>query len=187
MTVRTKRATLATTECAVLGLLARGPMSGYDLKKAIERSVGYFWGPAKSQIYAVLPRLVEAGYATSRRVTQSQRPDKKVYRITPRGRQAVTEWIERSPGPPSPDRNPLLLKIFFGDLSSPEVLLEQIRERRREAEQLKDELDAIEEKTAAGSQDFYPALTRKYGYRYADAIIRWAAAAERDLMRRSSK
>jgi PadR family transcriptional regulator, regulatory protein AphA len=176
--------TLTTTECAVLGLLTRRPMSGYDLKKAIEGSVGYFWDSAKSQIYAVLPRLVEQGYATSRIVPQSPRPDKEVYRITRRGRRALTEWIERTPTLPAPARNPLLLKIFFGEHSSPEVLLEQVRERRREAEQLKEELAAIEE-TAGGEHDFYPALTREYGRQYADAIIRWATKAERKLARRS--
>ena len=42
MPVQTKAETLTTTECAVLGLLTRRAMSGYDLKRAIETSVGYF-------------------------------------------------------------------------------------------------------------------------------------------------
>ena len=33
---------LTTTEAALLGLLRKGPMSGYDLRKDVERSVGYF-------------------------------------------------------------------------------------------------------------------------------------------------
>src|SRR6266508_2351199 len=129
MPVRTITEALTTTECAVLGLLTRRGMSGYDLKKAIEGSVGYFWGPAKSQIYAVLPRLVEAGYATSRKVAQSQRPDKQVYRITARGRQALKEWIDEPPSPPQTSSNHLLLKLYFGDLSSPEKLAEHVHER----------------------------------------------------------
>ena len=119
MPVQTKAQTLTTTECAVLGLLTRGPMSGYDLKKAIETSVGYFWAPAKSQIYAVLPRLVEDGYATSKKVAQPQRPDKQVYRTTAQGREVFKKWIDDTPTPPEPNRNLLLLKLYFGDLSSP--------------------------------------------------------------------
>jgi PadR family transcriptional regulator, regulatory protein AphA len=179
MPTKTKQATLTTTEVAVLGLLTRCPMSGYDLKKEIEGSVGYFWGPAKSQIYAVLPRLVEAGFATSRRIAQSQRPDKQVYRITARGRRALKEWIEETPAPADPDRNPLLLKLFFGDLSSPEVLAAQVRERRESMERLKAELNEIDARL--GESDFYSNLTRKYGHRYADAIIRWAKEVEKDL------
>jgi DNA-binding PadR family transcriptional regulator len=187
MPVRTKTETLTTTECAVLGLLTRSAMSGYDLKKAIAGSVGYFWGPAKSQIYAVLPRLVEAGYATSRKVAQSQRPDKQVYRITARGRQALKEWIEEAPTPPEPNRNLLLLKLFFGDLTSPETLVQHVRERREAAEQLKAELEAIDAGPHDPDLDFYSSLTRKYGHRYADAIIRWANEAERELTERGER
>jgi PadR family transcriptional regulator AphA len=181
MPVKTKQVALTTTEVAVLGLLTRCPMSGYDLKKAIEGSVGYFWGPAKSQIYAILPRLVAAGFATSKKIAQSQRPDKQVYRITALGRRALKEWIEETPTPSDPDRNPLLLKLFFGDLSSPEVLGEQVRERREAMERLKADLAEIDVRTGDNENDFYSNLTRKYGHRYADAIIRWAKEVERDL------
>jgi DNA-binding PadR family transcriptional regulator len=183
MPVKTKTGPLTTTECAVLGLLAIGPMSGYDLKKAIDSSVGYFWGPAKSQIYAVLPRLVEARLAKRRKVAQSRRPDKDVYRITPRGRAALREWIEQPPAEPSPDRNPLLLKIFFGEHASTGALLEHVRARRAEMEQLKAELEVIDADapTKRGERDFFPRLTRLYGRRYANAIIRWTHEVEREL------
>ncbi len=187
MPVETKAETLTATECAILGLLARGAMSGYDLKKAIDGSVGYFWGPAKSQIYAVLPGLVEAGHARSRKVAQSRRPDKEVYRITPRGRAALRRWIEEPPVQPTPDRNPLLLKIFFGDHASPAALLDQVRARRDEMKKMKAELAAIDEKARGREHDFFPRLTRIYGQRYAEAIIRWADEVERELGRRVAR
>ena len=92
---RRKTVTLSTTELSVLGLLsAFGEHSGYDLKKHAAAGVGYVWTAAKSHIYAVLPRLVEGGYATSRRVEQSPRPDKQVYRITAKGEEAFQVWLE---------------------------------------------------------------------------------------------
>jgi DNA-binding PadR family transcriptional regulator len=118
-------ATLTTTEAAVLGLLTWGEMSGYDLRKKIERSVGYFWAPAKTQIYTVLPRLVEAGLATRRRVVQSDRPDKQLYRITKHGRRTLGDWLDRGPLEPVPEKNPILLKLFFGASADPEALVAQ--------------------------------------------------------------
>ena len=50
-------APLSDTEYAVLGLLTFGERSGYELDKLAGRSIGYFWRPAKSKIYAILPRL----------------------------------------------------------------------------------------------------------------------------------
>jgi PadR family transcriptional regulator AphA len=181
MTVRTKTAQLTTTEAAVLGLLTHGARSGYDLKKAVESSVGYFWGPAKSQIYAVLPRLVESGLVTVKKVAQAQRPDKSVYRLTAAGRDALKTWIEETPAPPDPDRNPLLLKVFFGDVASPEVLAQHIRERRREAERLREFLETVEE------DDLHARLTIRWGLEYAAAVIRWAKHAERALRAPSNR
>jgi PadR family transcriptional regulator AphA len=180
MTVKTKPVTLTATEAAVLGLLTSGPLSGYDLKKRAEGGVGYFWDPAKSQIYAVLPRLVEAGHATSRKVAQSQRPDKLVYRITARGRNALKEWIELAPALDSA-RNLLLLKVFYGDLADRNAVLAHVRERRREAEQLKAELDEMEAEAARCERDLFPSLTRSYGRHWADAVIRWSREVERKL------
>jgi DNA-binding PadR family transcriptional regulator len=169
---------LTATEYAVLGLLTRGEKSGYDLRKAAEGSVGYFWTPAKSRIYAILPRLVDAGLVRRRDVPQSRRPDKQLYRLTPRGDEALRRWIGQGDLEPETSRNTLLVKVFFGELAEPEQILEQIRQRRVEMEQLKAELEAIE---ARGRDDLYPHLTRLYGLEYAKAIIRWAKAAERKL------
>ena len=177
----TKTRKLTTTEAALLGLLQRGERSGYDLQKAVARSVGYFWSPAKTQIYEILPRLVEDGLATRRLVAQTQRPDKHLYQTTKAGAQALREWLATAPITEAPSRNVLLLKLFFGELAPPEVLLEQVTEARREAEELRAELLAIEERARELPDDEFAALTRRYGFEYADAIIRWAEAAEHEL------
>jgi DNA-binding PadR family transcriptional regulator len=174
-----KQRALTTTEAAILGVLTSGPMSGYDLKKAIDLSVGYFWGPARSGIYAVLPRLVASGFATSREVAQSGKPDKRIYRITAAGHRALRSWIEETPAPPDPDRNPLLLKLFFGSLASPDVLAEQIRARREEAKRLDQALDEFDRE--ADPAELYGALTRDWGHEYARAVERWARKAEAAL------
>ena len=168
----------------MLGLLGRErTLSGYDLRKCAERSVGYFWAPARSQIYAVLPRLVGAALVTRRDVAQTQRPDKHVYRITAAGKRALRAWLEE-PVDAEPDRDVFLLKLFFGGVSDPENMLRHVRRRREEAEQLRVELEAIGERVADADGDFYPALTRRYGIAWADAVAGWARATERELEQR---
>jgi DNA-binding PadR family transcriptional regulator len=170
---------LTSTEYAVLGLLTRGEKSGYDVRKAAEGSVGYFWTPAKSRIYAILPRLVDAGLVRRRDVAQTGRPDKQLYRLTAKGEEALRLWVAEGELEPETSRNTLLVKVFFGELAEPSQILAQIRHRRLEMEQLKAELEAID--AAGGGDDLYPRLTRLYGLEYARAIIRWAKAAEREL------
>ena len=172
--------TLTSTEAALLGLLADGEQSGYDLKRRVERSVGYFWAPARSQIYAVLPRLVDAGLARRRQVRQSSRPDKQLYRITQDGRAALAAWLD-VPVAAEPGHNVLLLKLFFGDHGDRAAMVEHVRARRRDAEQLKADLLEIEARASHTPEDRFPALTRRYGLEYADALIRWAEWAEGQL------
>jgi PadR family transcriptional regulator AphA len=166
----------------VLGLLSSGEQSGYDLKKRGDSSVGYFWAPTKSRIYAILPRLVQAGLVRRRDVRQRGRPDKQLYRITAEGRRALVAWIRDHPLEPGHDSNLLLLKLFFGELAGPEPLIEQVRAHRAAVERFRAELQAIDaEPPRAGHDDMYPRLTRMYGLAWADFAVAWAKAAEREL------
>ena len=54
--------TLMISEAAVLALLAiEGERSPYDLMKCVSGAIGYIWAPAKTQLYAILPRLERDG------------------------------------------------------------------------------------------------------------------------------
>jgi DNA-binding PadR family transcriptional regulator len=96
---------------AVIGLLAREELSGYDLKRWMERPLGYFWSAKHSQIYPELARLEEDGFVTHRLVEQSGKPDKKVYRITAEGLEALKEWVV-DPPMSRPIRDELTLKAY---------------------------------------------------------------------------
>ena len=90
--------TLTTTEAAVLALLAiEGERSGYDLLKLVSKAIAHVWAPARSQLYAVLPRLERDGLATRREVAQVGRPDKQLYRSPPKaGRCSTPGWPRSS-------------------------------------------------------------------------------------------
>jgi DNA-binding PadR family transcriptional regulator len=176
--VRTKPAQtteqITLTECAVLGVLTRGEHSGYDLLKRIEGSVGFFWTPAKSQLYALLPKLVERGLLTARRVEQDKRPDKTLYRITPAGRRALRDGLEQ----PSPavDRNAFELRVFFGDHMRPGAVRRMIEARRDSQAAHLAVLEEIERDIDL-KQQLYPYLTLLAGKENAKAAIRWAEQA----------
>ena len=43
----------------VLGMLWHGPLSGYDIKRAVERSTASFWRASYGQLYPELKRLAD--------------------------------------------------------------------------------------------------------------------------------
>jgi len=114
---------LSTTEGAVLGLLATGERSGYELAKLAEAGVAYLWTPSRSQIYKVLPRLEAAGFARVREIEQHGRPDKALYKATSKGLEALREWLEEVEDEPAGGRVVFALKLFFCGLASPATAL----------------------------------------------------------------
>ncbi len=107
---------------AILGFLNYQPFSGYDLKKAFDNSIRHFWYADQSQIYRTLARLTEQGLAEVKVVEQTDRPDRKVYSITPAGREALRGWLA-GPFPTEALHNGPLIQVFFaGQLSDGEIL-----------------------------------------------------------------
>ena len=169
---------LTTTEGVLLGLLAEGERSGYDLLKRAEASVAHMWSPAKSQLYAVLPRLVEAGLARRKTVLQSGRPDKQVYRLTAAGRRSVQAWLEHAP-PRTWDE--LLLKVFFAKLVSRDALLRQLEEQREVQRAQLEEYRTIGHSIASNPERRYGYLTLRFGLALVPARLEWIDEAIKEL------
>ena len=178
---------LPATSYAVLGLISFGEMSGYDLKQLADRSIGhFFWSPASSQIYAELRRLTSLGYITEREVKQERRPDKRLYRITPDGEEALRRWLEGGRVVRDAHKSLLLLKLFFGRLTSPSILATQLEERRLQMQQNLAEFEETERYLEDKEHSFYPYLTLKSGIAHAHADLVWLDYAIEELNRRST-
>jgi DNA-binding PadR family transcriptional regulator len=127
---------VTTLGYAILGLLSREALSGYDLTGRMRARVGFFWEARHSQIYPELARLEERGLVTHHVVEQTDRPDKKVYEITEAGLDALKEWVTQPPAPRAA-RDELVLKAYSSWLAEPGKAVALFRDQeRRHEEQL---------------------------------------------------
>jgi DNA-binding PadR family transcriptional regulator len=95
---------------AILSLLARAPLSGYDLAREMKKPYAFFFGQApNSQIYPELARLQADGLVTSAIVEQHGKPDKRVYTLAPAGLQRLQSWLVE-PTPIQEVRSEFLIK-----------------------------------------------------------------------------
>jgi DNA-binding PadR family transcriptional regulator len=79
----------------VLAMLAKEPSHGYELRARLRQALGPL-GEAMNpgQVYVTLTRLETAGLVSSERSPGlADRPDRKVYELTPAGQERVTEWL----------------------------------------------------------------------------------------------
>ncbi|MGC7101367.1 PadR family transcriptional regulator [Amycolatopsis lurida] len=109
---------LSTTSYVVLGMIAlRGPSTPYDLKRAIGRSVGYFWSFPHAQLYSEPKRLEEAGLLELEEEQHGRR--RKLYTITGEGRTALREWLSEPVNAHFELRDVAEIKLFFNELATP--------------------------------------------------------------------
>ena len=138
------------TEFAVLGLLALGARSGYDIKKMADEGMGHFWNENFGHIYPVLKRLNRQGLVTSAVEPQEGRPDRTVYVLTPQGHEHLQTWFAM-PIEPVPPRDELLLKLSLGPLAKPGDLIRQIEDYRDAQQARLADLNALAE--VAGAEE----------------------------------
>lgn len=118
---------------AILGFLSVQPLTGYDLKKAFDRSVRHFWPANQSQIYRTLAELDTDGLVEKQVVAREERLDMKIYAITSPGREELRRWLSK-PLPIQETREPLLIQVFFAGMLSDAELLPVLEHHIREIE-----------------------------------------------------
>ncbi|MGW0201631.1 PadR family transcriptional regulator, partial [Nonomuraea sp. NPDC003201] len=97
---------------AVLAMLAKEASHGYHLHARLRQSLGPLGESMnRGQIYVTLARLEKAGLVVCERADGlPERPDRKVYALTPAGQQRVAAWLAEV-GWPKPDLAEFHLKL----------------------------------------------------------------------------
>jgi DNA-binding PadR family transcriptional regulator len=114
---------------AIMTALIEDDMSGYELAKAFDATLGLFWNASHQQIYQELRKLAGKGWLNRRKVAQRGKPDKIVYGLTAAGREALADWVYRD-SRWQETKDDLLIKLY--NLSAENVghLHREISERR---------------------------------------------------------
>jgi DNA-binding PadR family transcriptional regulator len=123
--------TISVLGYAILSLLARVPLSGYDIAREMKKPHSFFFGQAQfSQIYPELARLEAARLVTSRTIEQQGKPDRRVYSLLPLGRHELEQWVV-APTPNVEVRTEFLIKAHSLWLADPEQALIQFQAQER--------------------------------------------------------
>src|SRR5687767_8748994 len=80
----------------VLASLELQPMTGYDLKKFFDMSVGHFWTTTQSLVYKTLTDLEQEGWVEKKFTEQVDKPNRKEYSITKTGRTELRRGMTAS-------------------------------------------------------------------------------------------
>jgi DNA-binding PadR family transcriptional regulator len=157
---------LNPTAAAMLGFLAGGELSGYELAKAADEFIGDFWHVTRSQVYRELAALSERGLVEPAGTGPRAR---QPYRITEAGREAFGGWVALPP-PVEQIRYPLLLTMAFGSWLGPARLLEFAEAHRPAHEEKLAKYRSLRDDPGL---DGYQQATVAFGIRYEEAVLGW--------------
>jgi PadR family transcriptional regulator, regulatory protein AphA len=167
---------------AALGLLAKGPASGYDLLKTFKSTMHPVWPATQSQLYGELNKLASAGFTTASAVGARGR---KEYAITDAGRAELHRWMT-SPDEDPPQRSAVLLRVFLlGELTPSEArqyiesLRDWVEQELRSYEEIRDSSDWSD-----NDSDFFARVALEHLLRAARRDADWTKWVLDELNRR---
>jgi len=78
---------------AIMTALIEEDLSGYELARDFETSLGFFWNASHQQIYLELGKLSKKKWLNRREVSQAGKPNKIIYGLTALGRRELAQWV----------------------------------------------------------------------------------------------
>jgi len=169
---------LTPTGRVILGMIALGSQTGYDIKQLVDHSTRHFWAASYGQIYPELRRLEEQGLVRGQSDPRGGRA-RTVYELTPAGEAALDGWLEPAPDPMFEVRDEGMLKLFFSDIGTSEQRIDNLRAMRDAHRRTLAQLEELAAK--ASHMGTGPGMTLELGLGLHRWIVDWCEEAERRL------
>jgi len=162
----------------LLGFLSEQEMSGYDLEKLFSSSIGFFWNAKISQIYRDLHAMESLGWVQSNDILQTDRPNKKIFRITDSGHKELENWlVNYNIKNDFEIRLGILMRMYFAAKIPKEktiMLLKQFRmDCHKAIESLRNADEQLNCCNAESMEMLYTKTTLSYGKKYYAMQVEW--------------
>ena len=156
----------------VLGMIRLGARSGYEIKRAVELSIRFFWTISQAQIYPSLERLEAAGFVAGCSEPLGKR-QRRTFQITDAGETALREWLQRDEPMPFELRDVGMVKVFFADALDGGEALSLVTSLKQRSEERVATLRSIEPaaQRSADEGNALPGLTLRMGIAFHQAMI----------------
>jgi len=164
-------------ENLILGLLIPGPQHGYHLYRAYQTAFDQIWIVGRSQFYAALADLEQAGKLKARVEPQTDRPPRRVFEVTEAGRAQFEAWLREPVTPMRAIRVELLAKLRFYDILGWNGAAELIDAQIETCQAARREWEAEENALANAGHDPFLQVVYEFRRQQADFIIRWLEQA----------
>ncbi|HAA13043.1 MAG TPA: hypothetical protein DCE41_15670 [Cytophagales bacterium] len=173
-------------EKMILGLLFKKDMTVYDIKVAMDKSISMFYSNSFGSINPAMKKLEKQGLITCSEQVEKSRL-KKIYRISPPGKEAYTAWVTEPIQEGRLKESALARMFFLGDAGKEEqkhILLEYcgvILESRKELTDRKQEIEAMNLSQEDQEEIKFQLATLQFGIDYMEFKRKWFQKLSNEL------
>ncbi|MGP4109683.1 PadR family transcriptional regulator [Streptomyces sp. 4N509B] len=166
-------------EFAVLGLLRESPMHGYELRKRLNTSLGFFRAFSYGSLYPCLKELLRQGWlveeqsgaAEESRPALTGRRARIVYRLTAEGKERFEELLDQT-GPDAWEDEHFGVRFAFFGQTSRDVRMRVLEGRRSRLEERLATMRASLARTRE-KVDAYTLELQRHGMESVEREVRW--------------
>ena len=161
-------------------------MTGYEMVKEFDESLAYFWHATSQQIYKELDTMEKCGWLVSERIMQTEKPNKRVYSITPNGKKALVDWLsapEEGVKKFMQGKNPFLMRLAFMGEADDDIALQMLYDFRNQYLTFANTLDGVNDMLAEEEANLgrkvmkYWKIVALHGEYIRKARLEWAEEA----------
>jgi len=179
-------------DMVILGLLSHEKMTGYDIKKHLDTSIGFFWKGSFGSIYPSLAAMEQEGLVKKAKGKEADSKNKDIdskreriyYEITEAGHAALREWLCDTKAT-NDLKYETLLKLFFGGAVENSVSIATIEQFevgiKKDLEVLKTYKTSLMKVLDERDHVFFY-LTVAFGVETYEGYLRWCEEAK-ELLR----
>lgn len=139
-------------ELLILIQIEDSPKHGYEIKKEIQKDLGYLTDVNNNMLYPALRKFTEEGLVTKRINEQSGGPTQYIYEITENGKRRITELVNAFTERDARHHSEFLIRVSLFRYISQDKRLRILNMRMKDLEQL---LLNLEERLEQPNIDHY--------------------------------
>jgi DNA-binding PadR family transcriptional regulator len=170
---------------ALLGFIEEEPRSGYELKRAIDDRLENILEITAGTVYYTLKRLEHRGWIRGTVSRSGKRPERRTYRITPRGKEAFAHLLEEAAFQEDRMLSPFDVVLYFTPRLPPDLLRSALDRRLAHLDHFRSGLHQLEGRFPQ-RWPFHLYYLREKAKDVADANERWWQRFRRKILEKST-
>jgi DNA-binding PadR family transcriptional regulator len=168
----------------ILGTLAEGPMSGYDLKCHIDERLESVVEMSAGTVYYALKKFEARGWVKGSTERRGRRPARRTYRLTPEGRRAFVRFLEQAAFEGDRFYSPFDVALYFTPHLPPDTVVRAVEKRISDLERYREGLRRLEERFPV-RWPFHLYYLREKAKEIADTNERWCIRLKKKIQEKT--